>query len=97
LSTSEIIGLKGQQQPAQGNALGTMVVCYKRPAKGKRIAPDEDDQFFCPCRAYIGDNMTPRALPWAGCCWPFGPSSPLSIESVAFVADGIAYTDVYKE
>ena len=28
LYTSEIIGLKGQQQPAQGNALGTMVVCY---------------------------------------------------------------------
>jgi len=74
-----------------------MVVCYKRPAKGKRIAPDEDDQFFCPGRAYIGDNMIPRALPWASCCWPFGPSSPLSIESVAFVADGIAYTDVYKE
>ena len=28
LYTSEIIGLKGQQQPAQGNALGAMVVCY---------------------------------------------------------------------
>ena len=28
LYTSEIIGQEGQQQPAQGNALGTMVVCY---------------------------------------------------------------------
>ena len=28
LYTSEIIGLEGQQQPAQGNALGIMVVCY---------------------------------------------------------------------
>jgi len=28
LYTSEIIGLEGQQQLAQGNALGTMVVCY---------------------------------------------------------------------
>ena len=26
LYTSETIGLEGQQQPAQGNALGTMVV-----------------------------------------------------------------------
>ena len=33
LYTSEIIGLEGQQQPAQGNALGTMVVCYKRPTR----------------------------------------------------------------
>jgi hypothetical protein len=27
LYTSEIIGLEGQKQPAQGSALGTMVVC----------------------------------------------------------------------
>ena len=27
--------------------------------------------------------MIPRALPWADFLWPFGPSSPLSIESVA--------------
>ena len=97
LYTSEIIGLKGQQQPAQGNALGTMVVCYKRPTGAKAFSQMKMINSLAPAGAYIGHHIIPRALPWAGCCWPCRPSSPLTIESVAFVANCIAYTNVYKE
>jgi hypothetical protein len=67
-------GLKGHKKPAQGSALGYHLMANVRPGRGKSINPDEDDQFFCPYGAHIGENKKPRALPWAGCCWPSRPN-----------------------
>ena len=65
-------GLKGQQRSAQGSALGTLEA-QPSPCKGKRtIAGQHPAITLLPFQGGGVYSSSPRALPWADHCCPFG-------------------------
>ena len=62
-------GPKVQPMPAQGNALGIRLTKVQALKERNKILPS----FVPPIQGYSVNACEPRAMPWAGMGWTFGP------------------------